>query len=159
MRSSLAKAALLLGIGVFGLSSCGAPRSPLGAHPAGWLREAGPKATLWHKPGDPAQTFRVEKLAFTGSLKALASQTTTNILLQRPGSRFTKSVPFAPCPGEAGVLSFRDQLPDAKPGILEVGFSVQETGSILTFYLRPASTPEDPAVTGAMKDALCYTVL
>ncbi len=71
--------------------------------------------------------------------------------MRHQGAKYGGSVPFAPCPGAAGVATF--QLRDRTT--LQEGFAVEDGYSIRTTYVRPAGTPIDPNVTQAMQNLLC----
>jgi hypothetical protein len=120
--------------------------------PKGWQPVPGASAA-WTSGGTNAQRYFYTRTTFGGTLQDLASAVTINVLLHYRGARFRGSVPFTPCPGEAGIATFL--LPDG--GTLEEGFSVANGQSIRTTYIRPPGTGADPNVTEAMQTALCQT--
>jgi hypothetical protein len=129
------------------LAACSSP-SPV---PAGWQPIPGTRSGWMTGTGGNVQIYLYAKRSFGGTLQDLASQETINVLLRYRGARFLRSEPFSPCPGAAGVATFK--LEGAR--ILERGFSVQNGQALEVTYLRPASTPPDAAATAAMKGALC----
>jgi len=65
-----------------------------------------------------------------------------------------QSVPFSPCPGEAGLATYR--LPHAQ--VLEVAFTVYNGEAIVAQYERPASVGDSPAALAALRQAVCYAL-
>lgn len=141
MRSSYFVAAVLV-------AACsGASPAPSGWHPV-----AGSNAQWERGVGGLRQTYAYSRSSYSGMLPDLASQVTVVALLQHPGAKLEgANVPFAPCPGMAGVATFR--LRAGK--VLQEGFAVRDGRAIRTEYVRPAATPADPNVTAAMQNVLC----
>ncbi len=133
------------------LVACGRGGSP--ASPKGWQPIPGASAAWSSGSGSTVQRYFYTKRKFGGTLQDLASQVTIEALMHHRGAKFHGSVPFAPCPGSAGVAAFT--LPDGKT--LQEGFTVGNGQSIRTTYVRPSGTPSDPNVTEAMQSALCIT--
>ena len=103
--------------------------------------------------GADAQQYRYVRRQFGGTLQDLASSITIDVLLHHSGARLQGSVPFAPCPGTAGVATFT--LPGGKT--LDEGFAARDNQSVQTTYIRPSAATADPAVTAAMQNSLCIT--
>jgi hypothetical protein len=122
------------------------------AAPKGWQPVTGASAA-WTSGGTNAQQYFYHRTNFGGTLQDLASTVTINVLIHHRGARFRNSVPFAPCPGAAGVATFI--LPNGST--LEEGFAVSGGDSIRTTYIRPPGAPSDPSVAEAMQSALCVT--
>lgn len=141
MRTRIAPAII-----VILLSACSAA-SPA---PKGW-QASGTANDAWTR-GDGAaqQQYGYSSASFSGSLQDLASQVTIDTLMRR-GGRLHGSLPFAPCPGAAGVATFA--LPGGR--VLEAGFAVHDGRAIRTSYTRPAAAPPDSNVTSAMQSVLC----
>jgi len=102
--------------------------------------------------GSALQEYRYSKSQFAGTLSDLASQVTISALMQQHGAKFQGSVPFAACPGAAGVATF---LLPRQHETLQEGFSVQSGRAVRVSYLRPIATPIDSNATQAMQNALC----
>lgn len=132
------------------LVACGHGGAP--AAPKGWQPMPGASAA-WTSGGAKAQEYFYARRLFGGTLQDLASTVTIQVLLRHRGARFKGSVPFAPCPGAAGVATFT--LPDGET--VEEGIAVSGNQSIRTTYVRPAGAPSDPNVAEAMQSALCIT--
>lgn len=64
------------------------------------------------------------------------------------------SLPFAPCPGEAGLATYR--LPGGR--VLEVAFSVNNGQDVIAQYERPAGVADAPAALTALQQAVCYAL-
>jgi hypothetical protein len=122
------------------------------AAPKGWQPIPGASAA-WTSGGANAQQYFYHRTNFGGTLQDLASAVTINVLIHHRGARFRNSLPFAPCPGAAGLATFI--LPDGST--LEEGFAVSGSDSIRTTYIRPRAAPSDPNVIEAMQSALCVT--
>ncbi len=101
--------------------------------------------------GSTAQEYFYAKRKFGGTLQDLASQVTIEALMQHHGAKFRGSLPFAPCPGAAGVATFT--LPGGET--LAEGFTVGNGQEVRTTYVRPRGAPADPNVGAAMQSALC----
>jgi len=130
------------------LAACGHAAS---AAPKGWQPLPGASAAWANGSGRAAQEYYYRRVRFGGTLQDLASAVTINVLLHQRAARLRGSVPFAPCPGAAGVATFT--LPGGQ--ILEEGFSVSNGESVRTAYIRPAAAAADANVTAAMQSALC----
>jgi hypothetical protein len=128
-------------------AGCAAPSNA----PKGWQPIAGRTNAWTTGSGSAAQEYRYDDAAFGGSLSDLASQTTIDVLTRYPGARFQRSIPFAPCPGTAGVQTFA-----LRNGVmLQEAFSVHKGRAIRIRYLRPAETPVDSSTIEAMQRTLC----
>lgn len=128
------------------LSACSAA-SPA---PKGW-QASGTGNDAWTRgSGAAQQAYGYGSSSFSGSLQDLASQVTIDTLMRR-GGRLHGSLPFAPCPGAAGVATFG--VPGGR--VLEAGFAVHDGRAIRTTYTRPVGTPVDQSVTAAMQTVLC----
>lgn len=128
------------------LAACSASSSG----PKGWQPVPGASGAWTTGSGPTSQTYNVEKQSFGGALPDLASQVTIDVLMRNHGARLRGSVPFAPCPGAAGLATF--QLAHT---LLQEGFAVRNGQSIRVTYLRPVRAPADPAVSPAMQNVLC----
>jgi hypothetical protein len=119
--------------------------------PKGWQPVPGASGAWSSGSGPNGQQYVYSKKRFAGMLPDLASQVTINALMQNRGAKFRGSVPFAPCPGAAGVATFqlRDRI------TLQEGFAVRNGEAVRVTYIRPSGTPVDPSVTQAMQNALC----
>ena len=129
------------------LPACSANGSPSG--PRGWKTAADGS---WVNPADARQSFRVVAGAFDGTLKDLASQTTTDVILQRQ-VKYRSGVPFSRCPGEAGLQTFASAKPDGI--VVQAAFSVQNGKRTVAEYARPASQKDDPAAIDALAANIC----
>ena len=121
--------------------------------PRGWQPVPGAGAAWSNGSGTSLQEYSYQSRQFAGGLQDLASQVTIDALMRHRGAKLQGSAPFAPCPGAAGVATFRL---DARTTLQE-GFAVRDGRAILLSYVRPASTPVDPAVLQAMQQSLCAT--
>jgi len=132
------------------LSSCAGSGS--GSGPRGWTQTNG--AGSWVNPKAPKQTFSVLSAPFDGTLKDLASQITTNIILtnQAMRAKFVDGLPFTRCPGEA---IFQTYSMAAVKSIIEVAFAVQDGKKVVAEYRRPATDKDDPAAVDAMAANVC----
>ena len=104
-------------------------------------------------PNSPQETFRIAAGPFDGTLKDLASQTTTDVILQQQ-VKYRSGVPFSPCPGEAGLQTFAS-VPPAK--VVQAAFSVQNGRKVVAEYIRPVQKPDDAAATAALAANVCVT--
>lgn len=92
------------------------------------------------------------------SLSDLASQVTTDTLLQYRGAKLRKAEPFPPCPGEAGEQSFT--VPAARgAAVLQIAFTVWNGTAKTASYRRPAKAPNDPAAMEALRRTVCTNPL
>jgi hypothetical protein len=124
--------------------------------PAGWQLVPGTSASWTTGAGASRQRYDYAKRSYDGSLHDLASQQAIDIVLRHPGAIFRHSDPFAACPGLAAVETFAV----GKRSVLQIAFATQPNGqAVIVTYDRPAGTPVDPSVAGAMKRALCVTPL
>lgn len=128
-------------------SGCGASGGSVG--PQGWQRSADGS---WVSPRSKNDVFTTSNAPFDGTLKDLASQTTTDIVL-RNHATYLKGLPFARCPGEAGLQTFSAGRRGAQ--LLQVAFSVQNGRKMQATYLRSASEPDDPAAIDALAANVC----
>jgi hypothetical protein len=132
---------------MMGLAACGAS-SPA---PKGWQPVPGASGAWSTGEGAVAQQYFYAAQSFGGTLQDLASRITIDVLMRRHGAKLRGSIPFAPCPGAAGLATF--VLPERKT--LEEGFAVRNGQAVRASYLRPSGTPVDPSVTDAMQRVLC----
>jgi len=125
--------------------------APASRAPKGWQPMPGASSAWSSGNGSNEQIYVYATRQFGGSLQDLASQLTIDVLMHRPGVKFRGSVPFAPCPGRAGIATFalRDRT------TMQEAFAVDNGQAIQITYLRPTGSPVDPKVTAAMQDALC----
>jgi hypothetical protein len=131
------------------LIACGGGGSP--AAPKGWQPVPGASAAWATGTGANAQEYRYTRKRYDGTLQDLASAVTIDVLLHERGAKLQRSVPFAPCPGAAGLATFT--LPSGMTR--QEGFTVSNGQSIRTSYIRRTGAPVDPSVTEAMQSALC----
>jgi len=119
--------------------------------PKGWRAMPGESDAWSSGTGANLSEYFYEKKPYGGSLSDLASRVTIDALMRHPGAKLQGSVPFAPCPGAAGVATvrLRDDM------TMQEGFAVRDGQAIRTTYVRPTGTPVAPAVTEAMKSSLC----
>jgi hypothetical protein len=143
VRIAIALAAAPLAV----LVACAAP-SPA---PKGWQPMPGASAVWSTGGGSTAQEYSYAKNAYGGSLQDLASQVTINALMKDRDAKFLGSLPFVPCPGAAGVATFR--LPSGMT--LQQGFSVSHGQAVRVTYVRPTGSRVDPNALEAMQNALC----
>lgn len=119
--------------------------------PQGWQPIPGATNAWSAGSGAKAQEYRYSKTSFGGALPDLASSVTIDALTRYHGAKFLGSNPFPPCPGAAGIATFR--LADRRT--LQEAFAVRDGQAIRIGYSRPAGTPVDPSVVPAMQAALC----
>jgi hypothetical protein len=143
VRNLIALAAIALAL----LAGCAT--SSVG--PRGWQPMPGASGAWSTGTGSSASEYVYGKTPYSGNLQDLASRTTIDALMQHPGAKFRGSVPFAPCPGAAGVATFAL----GNGTTLQEGFSARRASAVRIRYTRPAGTAVDPAVTEAMQNALC----
>jgi hypothetical protein len=84
----------------------------------------------------------------------MASQVTTDVVLRHKGAKLLKAQPFEPCPGEAGLQTFRVREPHGN-GLLEVAFTQWNGTAVTAMYERPAKLPADPQAEEALRRAVC----
>ncbi|MBV9233981.1 MAG: hypothetical protein JO030_08060 [Candidatus Eremiobacteraeota bacterium] len=125
-----------------------ASRSPA---PDNWHPVAGDSNTWSIGTGTSLQQYRLTATPFDGGLHDLASEVALQTLTGHPGARLEGSEPFGPCPGEAGIASFR--LPGGRR--LEEAFSVHDGKAVRVAYSRPAASRSDPGADDAMRRTLC----
>jgi hypothetical protein len=130
-----------------------APAACTGASPApkGWQPVAGQSNTWTNGSTTNRQEYSFDQGAFGGALNDLASRVTIDSLMRYRGARLQGSVPFAPCPGAAGVATFRL----TGGATLQAGFAVRNGRAVRTSYFRPTGTPVDTNVVRAMQTSLC----
>jgi len=97
------------------------------------------------------QTYAVQTKPFDGDLKAYASQSTVDVVLQHPGARFASSAPYPDCPALAGLATYTLKGGD----VLLLAFTVRAEGATSVAYQRPARAPADPGLMDAMKREVC----
>jgi hypothetical protein len=149
MRYGAFAAALL-----FAVAGCGGNGTPGGpAHPDGWTKTTQTGVETWTKPNAANQTFVYSSKPFDGTTKDLASQITLDIVLKRHG-KLLRTVAFAPCPGEAGLQTYR--IPPAT--LLLIAYAAYGDKALTATYTRPASAPEDPAALAAMQKSVCTAI-
>lgn len=103
--------------------------------------------------------FAVKQAPSAGaSLSDLASQITTDTLLQHHGAKLQRAQPFAACPGEAGDQTFTVPTP-AGPAVLHIAFTVWNGTQKTASYQRPAKAPDDPAAIEALRRTVCTNPL
>ena len=141
MRNAIALAAAAL------LAGCSAA-SPA---PRGWQAVPGTSGAWTTGSGSTHQEYYYTKTAFGGGLQDLASRITIDALMRNRGARLQGSLPFGPCPGAAGVATFRLYA----GATMQVGFAVRNGQAIQIRYLRPTGTGVDPAAAAAMQTTLC----
>lgn len=151
--------AALLGAAVLLTSGCGGIPGPhVRAHPAGWKEQAAKGANpVWFNPQRPREqymSFRQEH--FNGSLKDLASLTTTNVILRHRGSRYVNGVPLPACPGEAGLQTYTLPAGAGHPSdLLKVAFTVWNNTAITIEYERPSKASDSKSAMQAMAESVC----
>jgi len=143
------KTAIALTVSLAAFVACGSGGTA--AAPKGWRPVPGASAAWTNGAGAQAQQYTYAHAPFGGALQDLASSVTIDVLLHYRAAKLERSVPFAPCPGAAGVATFA--LAGGK--ILQEGFAVSNGQSIRTAYVRPRGAPADPNVISAMQTALC----
>jgi hypothetical protein len=131
------------------LAACGGGESS--AAPKDWKPMPGASDAWSNGNGSSAQEYRYTRKAFAGTLADLASVVTIDALLRHRGAKSSGSVPFAACPGLAGVATFA--LSDG--GTLQEGFTVRNGVSLRISYSRPSGSPVDSNAAAAMQRALC----
>lgn len=130
------------------LAACAGGGMPGGAHPDGWTQKAG-SSTVWLSPTASGSTYELAKKPFDGENKAFAESMTLDMVLKRH-AKLQKTAAFAPCPGEAGLQTYA-----AGPSTISVAFAVYDGNAYTATYARPKGTPDDPAVTDAMRKSVC----
>lgn len=150
--------ALLLG--VVALSACGGQPGPhYQGHPDGWKSEGSGANTVWFNPADPREEYTTTSNPnANGTLKDLASQVTTNVILRHKGAKFVKAQPYPTCPGEAGMQTFTINGPKGED-ILRVGFTQWNGAALTASYQRPADKPDDRRALEAMTATVCTAPL
>lgn len=122
--------------------------------PSGWQPVPGASPGLWSTgSGDALQTYGYERTGFSGTLQELVTQQMTAVAANNKGARFDGSDVFAPCPGQAALVTFSD----GNLRVLIRGVALQGGTSVLVTYVRPKSTAMDPAVATAFEKALCFS--
>lgn len=145
VRIAIALAAIPLVL----LAACGGGESS--AAPKDWKPMPGASDAWSNGNGGSAQEYHYARKAFAGTLSDLASEVTIDALLRHRGARSSGNLPFAACPGLAGVANF--MLPDGE--ILQEGFTVRNGVSVRISYSRPAGSQVDSNAAAAMQRALC----
>lgn len=138
------------------LASCASGGGPV--HPAGWTPRGAGAAKIWTDPTHPQERFgTTARASATGTLGDLASQVTTDTLLQHRGAKLLKAQPYPACPGEAGLQTFSLKTREG-PARLEVAFTQWNDQAKTAWYRRPAGQPAQAAATQAMSKAVCATL-
>jgi hypothetical protein len=145
VRIAIALAAIPLAL----LAACGGGASSVA--PKGWKPMPGASDAWSNGNGSSAQEYHYARKAFAGTLSDLASVVTIDALLRHRGAKSRGNLPFAACPGLAGVATFA--LPEAE--ILQEGFTVRNGFSVRISYSRPAGSQVDSNAAAAMQRALC----
>jgi len=130
------------------LAACAGSGMPGEAHPDGWTQKAG-SSTVWISPKASGSTYELSKKPFDGENKSLAESLTLDMVLKRH-AKLQKTVAFAPCPGEAGLQTYA-----SGSSTVSVAFAVYDGNAYTVTYTRPKDTPDDPAVTDAMRKSVC----
>lgn len=141
------KTRIILALGALALSAC--KGASLG--PKGWQPIPGASAAWTLGTGEAQQQYSLTRQPYSGMLHDLASSVTIDVLLRHSGARLHGSLPLAACPGAAGIATF--SLRGGK--LLQEGFAVHDGQATRAAYIRPEEAPSDPAVAGAMQNALC----
>jgi hypothetical protein len=131
------------------IAACGGGESS--AAPKDWKPMPGASDAWSNGNGGSAQEYHYTRKAFAGTLADLASVVTIDALLRHRGAKSSGSLPFAACPGLAGIATFA--LSDG--GILQEGFTVRNGVSLRIGYSRPAGSQVDSNAAAAMQRALC----
>lgn len=126
-------------------SGCAGPAA--GTGPRGWDHYMD---GLWTNPRSKHDEYTAVSDRYDGTLKDLASLTTTNIVLHTH-AKLESAAPFPPCPAIAGLQVFK--LPGNS--IAKVAFAVQNGRRVQVEYIRPAKEPDDPAAIDAMAANVC----
>lgn len=129
------------------LSSCSGTVS---AGPDGWAAVSGKSGSWTLGSGTIQQSYRVVSAPFNGSLAALGARETIAVVLGNHGTRMRSTMPFAPCPGAAGVATFT-----AGTRIIEAAYAIRDGRGITIRYVRPANVSESAVVQAAMQRTLC----
>lgn len=129
------------------LCACGSSGPP---HPQGWTQSGTDSWTTLSGAGPERYTYA--SVPTQGSLTDLASAQAIATVQHYTGSKLIRSIPFGPCPGEAGLASYT--LPHGR--ILEVAFSVNGGRAVTASYERPSSVAGSPDVVAAFRQAVCY---
>jgi hypothetical protein len=125
--------------------------APSATAPAGWSQRSENGRTAWHD-STGRQAYVTQSQSYDGGEKDLATQITLSTALEH--ARLLRSVPFAPCPGEAGLQTF------TKDGrTIEIAFTVWNGNATTVRYERPSNQADDPAAIDAMKRSVCSSVM
>lgn len=126
------------------------------AHPAGWTAQGTGAGAYWSSPQDPQERYSVSSSPNSGgaTLADMASQITTDTVLRYRGAKLLKAEPFPPCPGEAGLQTFRLTAPHGTER-LEVAFTQWNGTSVIASYRRPERAADDPAALDAVRKSVC----
>jgi hypothetical protein len=138
------------------LSACGGQPGPhQQAHPDGWKQQGQGADAVWTDPQNPREEYRSSSNPnSTGTLKDLASQVTTNVVLQHKGAKFLKADPYPGCPGEAGLQTFSVPAPGGED-VLRVAFTQWNGAALTASYLRPRSEADNQQALDAMTRTVC----
>jgi hypothetical protein len=129
------------------LAACGGASTA----PEGFKPVPGSNDTWSRDSAAGHEEYTISRNSFSGVLQDFASQVTIDALIQNGGGRLRGSVPFAACPGAAGLASFSLHGGET----LQVGFAVHDGQGIRAAYKRPAGMRADPGVAAAMQNVLC----
>ena len=102
--------------------------------------------------GAGAERYSLSSAPTQGALPDLASSQAVDTVERYPGAKLLHSVPFQPCPAEAGLATY--SLPGART--LEVAFSVNNGQAVVAQYQRPAAVGDAPEAMSALQQAVCY---
>jgi hypothetical protein len=115
--------------------------------PRGWTQE---HEGLWDNPHAPHDYFTAASSPYDGTLKDLASQTTTDMVLTNK-AKLVSAAPLPQCPALAGLQVFT-----LRGGFrAKVAFAVRDGKRIQAQYIRPAPEPDDPAAIDALAANVC----
>ncbi len=109
---------------------------------------------LWVNPQASKQTWIAAGGPYSGTLSDLASQKTTEVILNNKalGAKFLNGVPFSRCPAVAGLQTFALRSIHM---IAEVAFAVQGSRQVTVTYQKLIGDPDDPAAIDAMAANVC----
>ena len=135
-----------------GTSACGGGNGTPGepSHPSGWTKSMQNGVETWTNPNAPSETFIATSKPFDGTTKDLASQITLDTVLKRHG-KLLHTVAFPPCPGEAGLQTYR-----LRPStLLTVAYAAYGDKALTATYSRPEKAGEDAAAMDAIRRTVC----
>lgn len=129
------------------LTACGKSATP---HPQGWTQAP---SGVWTS-SDQTQTFLYRSTRTAGSISDLASAQAVATVQRYSGAHLIDSVPFAACPGEAGLARYT-----VGGDALEIAFTVYHGNAITAEYRRPMRAPEAAAALAALRESVCWGTL